>query len=219
MTTEIDAIVGKIRALEHELEIEFAKRRAGFRYGLERGKILFEQEVIRRHRALRVGLGRYLLRARPLVVLTAPIIYSLIVPFVVLDLWVSLYQALCFRAYGIPQVKRGRYIILDRAGLPYLNALEKLNCAYCSYVNGVIAYVREVGSRTEQYWCPIKHAKRVLGAHPRYAAFEEYGDGERYRVELERLRIALQSEKDESGQTIGDTALAALDAADSDGAR
>jgi hypothetical protein len=34
-----------------------------------------------------------------------------------------------------------------------------------AYANGVFAYVREVGSRTEQYWCPIKHARRVLGVH------------------------------------------------------
>jgi hypothetical protein len=197
MSNAADVIIGKIRALEHDLEAEFAKQRAGLRYGLEHGRIVFEAEVARRHRELRRSLAGYLAGARPLVVITAPLIYSLIVPFVVVDLWVSLYQAICFRVYGIPQVKRGRYIILDRAGLPYLNALEKLNCAYCSYVNGIVAYVREVGSRTEQYWCPIKHAKRLLGAHPRYAAFQDYGDGENYAAHLEAGRAALGSEQDE----------------------
>ena len=195
MTLAVDQILGKIRALELELEAEFAKQRAGLRYGLERGRVLFEQEVARRHRELRTGLARYVLNARPLVVLTAPVIYSLIIPFVVIDLWVSIYQAICFRAYGIPQVKRGRYLVFDRAGLAYLNAIEKLNCAYCSYVNGVIAYMREVGSRTEQYWCPIKHARRVLDAHARYPGFEEFGDGERYHEALRRLRAAVRSEQ------------------------
>jgi hypothetical protein len=37
-------------------------------------------------------------------------------------------------------------------------AIEKINCAYCSYANGAIASVREMASRTEIYWCPIKHA-------------------------------------------------------------
>ena len=205
MDTHIDTIVGKIRALEHDLEEAFAKQRAGLRYGLERGKIRFEEEVARRHRQLKRNLGAYVFNARPLVALTAPVIYSLIIPFAVLDAWVSLYQAICFRAYGLPRVKRGRYIVLDRAGLPYLNALEKLNCAYCSYVNGVIAYVREVGSRTEQYWCPIKHAKRVLGAHPRYAAFEEYGDSEHYQERLRALRAALAADPDEPGPPLPHT--------------
>jgi hypothetical protein len=197
MTETINAIVAKIHALELELEAEFAVQRAGLRYGLEHGKVLFEEEIVRRHRELQLGLVRYLLRARPLVVLSAPIIYSLIMPFAVVDAWVSLYQAVCFRVYGIPQVSRGRYMVFDRAGLRYLNALEKLNCAYCSYVNGVIAYTREVGSRTEQYWCPIKHARRILGAHPRYPRFEEFGQGEHYREKLRSQRANLASEQDD----------------------
>lgn len=193
MTPPIDAILSKIRELEAELEAEFAKQRAGLRYGLERGKVLFEQEVVQRHRELQTHVARYLFSARPLVVLTAPIIYSLIIPFAVIDLWVSIYQAICFRVYAIPRVQRSRYMVFDRAGLAYLNAIEKLNCAYCSYVNGVIAYVREVGARTEQYWCPIKHARRVLGAHARYSGFEEFGDGERYHAHLQQLRANLKT--------------------------
>lgn len=196
MTPAVDAIIDQIRGLEHELEVEFAKQRAGLRYGLEHGKAVFEAEAARRHRQLRRGLPRYLWEARPLVVLTSPLIYSLVIPFVLIDLWVSLYQAVCFRAYGIPQVQRDHYMIFDRAGLPYLNAVEKLNCAYCSYVNGVIAYARETGSCTEQYWCPIKHARRTLGAHPRYAAFEDYGSSEGYQARLAALRASLQKESE-----------------------
>jgi hypothetical protein len=197
MTAEIDAIVHKIRALEHDLEVEFARQRAGLRFGLERGRVLFEQEVIRRHRELRRGLGKYLLGANPLTVLTAPVIYSLIIPFAVMDLWVSIYQAICFRVYRIPQVKRSRYMVFDRAALHYLNAIEKLNCAYCSYANGVVAYVREVGSRTEQYWCPIKHAQRVYGAHPRYAQFIEYGDAGDYPAKLRAQRVVVSDASDD----------------------
>ena len=192
MTQQVDAILEKIQALELELEVEFAKARAGLDYGLEQGRARFEEEVKRRHEALRKGLGKYLACASPLVVLTAPVIYSLIIPFVVMDLWVSAYQAICFRVYGIPRVKRSRYIVLDRSGLAYLNLIEKLNCAYCSYGNGVAAYTREVAARTEQYWCPIKHARRVLGAHDRYVHFAEYGDGEHYGEELSQARARLR---------------------------
>lgn len=199
MTKPMDAILGKIRTLELELEEEFAKQRAGLKFGLERGKVLFEEDVLRWHRELQTSLWRYLASARPLVALTAPVIYSLIIPFAVVDIWVSLYQSICFRVYGIPQVKRRSFMVFDRSGLAYLNALEKINCAYCSYVNSVIAYAREIGASTEQFWCPIKHARRVVGVHARYAGFEEFGDGARYRQELSRLRAELDTDTPPDG--------------------
>nr|WP_321358951.1 hypothetical protein [uncultured Hyphomonas sp.] len=203
MSDHTDRILSRIHELELELEAEFAKKRAGFRFGMERGRVLFDQEVIRRHIELRKALIPYLLSARFWVVVTAPVIYSLIVVFVLLDLWVSLYQAICFRVYGIPQVRRRDYLLFDRKSLAYLNAMEKLNCAYCSYANGVIAYVREVAARTEQYWCPIKQARRVIGTHARYAGFSEYGDAEHYRERLRALREDLK-EKTGSEDAAGD---------------
>lgn len=196
MSNRVDILIDRIRSLEHELEVEFSKQRSGFRFGLEHGRARFEEEAIRRLTERRTRLLNYVFSSPLLVAVTAPVIYSLIIPFAVVDLWASLYQAVCFRVYGIPQVRRGLYLNFDRTGLPYLNALEKLNCAYCSYVNGVIAYVREVGSRTEQYWCPIKHTRRVVGAHGRYNGFEDFGDGEGYRLHLDGLRAALRMEED-----------------------
>jgi hypothetical protein len=182
MGSRIAALTDKIAELEAELEAELAMRRAEFRVGLEKGRAVFEQEVLRRHRELRKKLSRYVLDAHPLVVLTAPVIYSLIVPLLLLDLFVTAYQAVCFPAYGIAKVRRADYLVFDRYHLGYLNALEKLNCAYCSYANGQIAYVREIAGRTEQYWCPIKHARRVIAAHPYYLEFHDYGDGAAFRA-------------------------------------
>jgi hypothetical protein len=202
MPNSVDALIDRIRSLEHELEVEFAKQRAGFRFGLEHGRARFEEDAIRRLTERRTRLLKYVFSSPLLVAVTAPVIYSLLIPFAVADLWVSIYQAVCFRVYGIPQVRRGRFMNFDRNGLPYLNALEKLNCAYCSYVNGVIAYVREVASRTEQYWCPIKHTRRVVGAHARYDGFEDFGDGDGYRRHLELQRAALRT-RDEAGEAAG----------------
>ena len=202
MPNSVDALIDRIRSLEHELEVEFAKQRAGFRFGLEHGRARFEEEAVRRLTERRTRLLKYVFSSPLLVAVTAPVIYSLLIPFAVADLWVSIYQAVCFRVYGIPRVRRGRYMNFDRNGLPYLNALEKLNCAYCSYVNGVIAYVREVASRTEQYWCPIKHTRRVVGAHARYDGFEDFGDADGYRRHLELQRAALRT-RDEAGEAAG----------------
>ncbi|MCC6777429.1 MAG: hypothetical protein IT537_12485 [Hyphomicrobiales bacterium] len=194
MSSQIAALTERMRALEAELEAELAERRAELRVGLEHGRAVFEEEILRRHRELRVRLSRYLMQARPLVVLTAPVIYALIVPLALLDLFVTVYQAVCFPAYGIPKVRRSDHLVLDRHHLAYLNAIEKLNCAYCSYANGLIGYVREIAARTEQHWCPIKHARRVIGTHARYATFDDYGDAEGYQRRLEELRASLAKE-------------------------
>jgi hypothetical protein len=191
MTPQIAELIEKIRGLEGELDAELAKRRADLRIGIEHGRIAFEAELLRRHRALRQKLLPYLLGANPLVVLTAPVIYAGIIPFLLLDLFVSVFQAVCFPIYGIAKVKRADYLVFDRHHLAYLNALEKVNCAYCSYANGVVGFTREVAGRTEQYWCPIKHARRVIGTHARYALFGDYGDGEGYQGQLAKLRQAL----------------------------
>ena len=140
------------------------------------------------HRHVRPGFWRYVFSGDLPTVLTTPVVYSLILPFAALDLWISLYQATCFRAWGIRRVRRRDFFAIDRHRLAYLNALEKLNCLYCSYANGLIAYVREVASRTEQYWCPIRHARRVRGTHDRYESFSAYGDARDYRERLAALR-------------------------------
>ena len=184
MNPIVAALTEKIAVLQAELDAELAKRRAELRIGLEKGRIAFEEELLRRHRELRTALANYVWNAHPLVLLTAPVIYALIVPLALLDLFVGVYQTVCFPIYGIPKVRRADYFVFDRHHLAYLNALEKLNCAYCSYANGLIAYVREIAGRTEQYWCPIKHARRVIGAHPHYAAVDDYGDADSFQKRL-----------------------------------
>lgn len=143
-------------------------------------------------RTHRAPLLRYVLSGDLLTILTAPVTYSLVIAFLLLDLWVTAYQAVCFRAWGITRVRRRSYFAIDRHKLGYLNGLEKLNCMYCSYVNGLVAYVREVAARTEQYWCPIRHSRRTRHPHHRYAGFPAYGDGAAYRHALPVLRARLR---------------------------
>jgi hypothetical protein len=182
------SIADRIRKLQAELDAEIARRSADLRFGLEKGRAIFEEEVARRHRELKTGLWRYIRQSNVLIILTAPFIYMLIIPFVLLDLFLFVYQAVCFRVYRIPRVRRADYFVFDRRYLAYLNLIEKLNCAYCSYGNGVIAYAREVGSVTEQYWCPIKHARRTQDAHARYLNFVDFGDADAYLKKLPQLR-------------------------------
>jgi hypothetical protein len=188
MARQIDVLMEKLRSVEAEIEAELTRRREELRFHIENRKIVFEQEVLRAHREIKTRLSRYLRDANPLVVLTAPVIYSMIVPLVFLDASIMVYQAVCFPAYGIPKVRRRDYLVFDRHHLAYLNVLEKINCAYCSYANGAIAFAREVASRTEIYWCPIKHARRILGPHPHYHGFADFGDAKAYREKVTQLK-------------------------------
>lgn len=188
MASQVDSLIEKIRALEAELEWALAQRAEELRVKILNGRIEYSEEILAAHQALKAGLLKYVFRANPLKILTLPFIYGLIVPFALLDLGVSLYQAVCFPVYRVPLVRRGDYLVFDRAKLEYLNLIEKLHCAYCSYANGLLAYVREIAARTEQYWCPIKHASRVKAAHARYSHFVDYGDAESYRRDLGKLR-------------------------------
>ena len=123
-----------------------------------------------------------------MVLLTSPVIYVCIIPFALLDLFVAVYQAICFRANGIPKVRRSDYIIFDRGRLSYLNVIEKLGCVYCSYANGLLEYIGEITARTEQHFCPIKHHVEPPHPHSRYDHFLPYGDARAYRTGVGKVR-------------------------------
>jgi len=190
--TTVDEILDRLRRAQQELEQEvdrlLAEKRDKFQYSLRRGKVVFENNVRRWQRQYRIGLWRYLREAPPLYILTAPVMYGMIVPLAFLDLSITVYQHICFRVYGVPRVRRADYLVIDRHHLIYLNAIETLNCVYCGYGNGLIAYAREISARTEQFWCPIKHARRTLDAHHRTERFLDYADAEAWRRGLETLR-------------------------------
>jgi hypothetical protein len=197
MKATISEIAQRITDLERQLERSLAEeieaKSREFRYAIDHGKISFEVEASQFHKKLRQSVVAFLWDAPILSLLVAPVIYSLIVPLALLDLWIWLYQAICFPVYGIGKVERARYMPMDRGSLRYLNVIERLNCNYCSYANGLVAYAREVAARTEQYFCPIKHARRRIGVHARYRDFLDFGDAQGYRDELITLRAKLKS--------------------------
>lgn len=196
MTHRIEEIASEIVRLQGELDREIEARRKILGVKLSAGLVGFEQGVVAQQRVLRLKVSHFLAHSSLATVVTAPVIYSLIVPLMLLDIWVGLYQAICFRVYGIPRVRRADYILFDRQHLAYLNWIEALNCMFCAYGNGVVAYVREVSSLTEQYWCPIKHALKVHDPHLRYYQFLEYGDADGYRARLDTLREQLAADPD-----------------------
>ena len=185
---KIQDIIEEINNLEKRLSLEIQKKEKEFSYEIHGKKVTFEEEVKQYHKALATKTYKYIFNAEWLNILTVPIIWFGIVTAVLLDAFVTSYQFICFPVYKIPKVKRSEYIVMDRHALKYLNVIEKLNCMYCGYFNGLIDYVQEVAARTEQYWCPIKHAIRIRSIHSRYRKFLEYGDADEYRKRIEEVR-------------------------------
>ncbi len=194
MYTDISRLLDEMRDLQEQLERRFDSARETFRYSVENGRVRMSREVQELQRRYRVSSLRYLLGARLTSVLTVPVIYSVLLPLLIVDLSFSLFQHTCFRAYGVPLVTRRRYMVNDRHRLAYLNSIEKVNCTYCGYASGVMAYAREIISRTEQHWCPIRHARHVPDAHRRYPQFFPYGDAVSWHERLQGKRQELVDE-------------------------
>ena len=191
MNKRIEELLTSIKALEKELREEIQRIRIDT-YEIRDRTVRFKDEIRAHHKAQAMRLFDYLRHAQLKHVLTAPVIWLCVFPALFLDLIVSLYQAICFPVYGIPKVRRRDYIVIDRHYLAYLNIIQKANCLFCGYFNGLLAYVGEIAARTEQYWCPIRHATQIRGAHSRYKEFVDYGDAAGYRVRLEELRAKLR---------------------------
>ncbi|MFA7286678.1 MAG: hypothetical protein WC052_03415 [Patescibacteria group bacterium] len=115
--------------------------------------------------------------------LTGPFIYGMAVPLLFLDIATELYHRFSFPIYGLPYVKRGDYIRIDRHKLSYLSLIEKVHCAYCGYANGLLPYCARIAAESEKFWCAIMH-KKYEGFHaPEHQKdFLPYGDKEAFEA-------------------------------------
>jgi hypothetical protein len=132
--------------------------------------------------------------------LGAPLLFACVLPAALFDAAVAFYQKVCFPVYGIPQVRRGDYIVSDREAFSGLPLLERLSAAAIGYVRGVLAFTGEAAGRTEQFWCPIKHARALAGVHSRYDRFFDFGDETAWREGLRHLRKEFQDVQDSAGE-------------------
>lgn len=194
---QLRQLLEQMAVLEEELRSAVREQETKARFQIKGKRVEFEESIRQTHVRLKSGFFHWLVTYRPQNLITGPIIYSMIIPLAILDLFVSFYQFSCFPIYKIAKVKRADYIVFDRQQLEYLNFIEKFHCTYCAYANGLMAYVSEIVARTEEYFCPIKHARKVLASHARYGNFLGYGEAEDYEVKLEKFRVALNAKKTE----------------------
>ena len=191
MNDRIQQLLQQMTALEDDLRAAISEQPSTMFFQIKGKRIEFEQSIKETHRRLKRNFFRWLITDRPQNLITGPIIYAMIIPLIITDLFITFYQATCFPIYGIKKVRRADYVIFDRQHLSYLNFIEKFHCTYCAYGTGMIAYISEIVARTEQYFCPSKHARKVLGTHARYINFLEFGEAEDYEAKLELYRRAL----------------------------
>jgi hypothetical protein len=191
MNERITQLLDQMAALEDELRTALHEQESRMFFQIKGKRVEFESSVKEAHRKLKTNFFRWLVAYRPQNLITGPIIYGMAIPLLLMDACVSFYQWACFPIYGITKVRRSDYLVFDRHQLGYLNFIEKFHCTYCEYGNGLMAYMREILARTEEYFCPIKHARKVIGTHARYRRFLDYGDAADYEARLEAFRVGL----------------------------
>lgn len=191
MNDRISQILAQMAALEEDLRSAVHDQESKMFFQIKGKRVEFERSVKAAHLKLKKNFFLWLVTNRPQNLITGPIIYGMVVPLLMLDLCVSFYQYACFPIYGVARVRRADYIVFDRHQLGYLNFIEKFHCTYCAYGAGLMGYMSEILARTEQYFCPIKHAHKILGTHTRYNRFLDYGDAADYEARLEEFRVAL----------------------------
>lgn len=188
----IESSIDKLRceiAKEHE---ELSKK---YWFYIKKWKVVFNEKTKNFNKKLKENVFKYIFCARIRHLLSAPFIYSIIIPAIILDIFISIYQAVCFPLYWIPKVKRRKYIVYDKRFLDYLNIIQKIHCLYCSYVNWLFAYAREIAWRTERYWCPIKHTSYVNWLHDYYFDFADYWDPDWFKKNLNKFSEEKRSSK------------------------
>ncbi len=182
MNSKISQILSDIAQKKEELVWEYEKLKSKYGFSIIKWKIVFKSDIIQKNKKLKQWILNYIFSAQVRHIISIPFIYMMIVPAIILDIFLFIYQNICFRLYWIPLVKRSDYIVYDRKLLDYLNAIQKFNCLYCSYVNWLFSFAVEVWWRTEKYWCPIKHARKMKWWHDWQKFFADYWDSSWFKT-------------------------------------
>jgi len=195
MYSKIKELIKKIDVLNEALKEEYSQLATKYGFSFTQRKIVFLEKFKARNKKFRIPTWKYAVPKSICHVLSMPFIYMMIVPLVILDIFITIYHLVAFPLYGIPKVERKSYIVYDRRFLDYLNVIQKINCLYCSYANGFLAYAAEIAGRTERYWCPIKAAHQPTAYHGWYKDFADYGNPEEWKQKFNDQE-AFNKEKD-----------------------
>jgi hypothetical protein len=176
MKSRINKILTEIEQKVKELKVEYSKLMENYKFSFLNWKIIFDKDKKASDKLKKRSFWYSITHTNLREFLSIPFIYAMFLSAILLDISLFIYQQTAMRLYWIPLVKREYYISFDRKELAYLNWVQKFNCLYCSYMNWLFSYAVEIGWRTEKYWCPIKHAKKIKWWHDRERCFADYWD-------------------------------------------
>ncbi|CAA6828206.1 MAG: Unknown protein [uncultured Sulfurovum sp.] len=188
MSERIETLLNELESIKMKLKEEIEEQERHISYEVHNGCVKFQNDVIEKQKKNMKHLFSWFKDIPLLHLLSSPLVYAMVIPALFLDLMLYIYQKVVFAIYKFKPIKRSDYIVFDRQYLAYLNPIEKINCLYCSYFNGLMQYASAIAGRSELYFCPIKHAKKMAYAHKHYYEFFAYGDEVDYQERLETLR-------------------------------
>ena len=181
MKNKINKLLEDIRIKKEEISKEYEKLKEKYWFKIIGKKIIWNSWKKEELKKFRKSAWETIFSAEIREILSFPFIWFMLIPSIILDICLFIYQNTAIRLYKIPLVKRSDYIVFDRKQLAYLNWIQKLDCIYCSYVNWLFQYAVEVAGRTEKYWCPIKHARKKAWTHDWEEHFADYWDVEGFK--------------------------------------
>ena len=181
LSREYDEIKKKYEKKKEEFTRDYNAFKEKYEFKIEGKSIIWNKDREKELKKDKKSAWDSVFSATVREILSFPFIWMMLIPAFILDLWLFIYQNTAIRLYKIPLAKRSDYIVFDRAQLAYLNWIQKINCIYCSYFNGLVQYAVEVAWRTEKYWCPIKHATKKHGSHNWEKFFAEYWNSKEFK--------------------------------------
>ena len=104
MNDRIRHLMTQIESLEGELNKALQEQQVHLSFKIKGKRVEFEQSIKEAHKKLKIGFFKWL-GNRPINLITAPIIYGMIIPMALLDFCLWLYQTICFPIYKIKKVK------------------------------------------------------------------------------------------------------------------
>ena len=122
--SRLQELMQEIRELEERVATEISREAKEFGYTIRNGRIAFSNELLEQHGAASKRIRHYLSECSWIALAVAPVVYSLIIPVVLFDIFIWFYQTICFPIYRLPKVRRSEYIAIDRQHLQYLNLLS-----------------------------------------------------------------------------------------------
>ena len=114
MNDKIKEIIEEIEAMKVKLGEEIAQHERDISYEIQNGYVRFEKEVLDKQKENMKNLLSWFRDIPPLHLLTAPFIYGMVIPAILFDMILFLYQHIIFRIYKFEFVKRSDYILFDR---------------------------------------------------------------------------------------------------------